>query len=114
MLLNVIEHLPRHSYFIEAYADDDEVAEAVGTSQGPRVERLSDWTPEREALAELVDRMGSLISVLMQVNGNKAPAIPAFPRPHLAAHRLAERETRALHDRLHERLYGQQYDPEGG
>ena len=83
-----------------------------GTDQEPHRERLSEWTPEREVLAEAVDRLGALISVLMQVNGNKAPHLPPFPRPHLAAHRLAERQARDLHDRLHERLYGKPYRPD--
>lgn len=104
-LLNLIEHLPRHSYFVEAYADDDEAAEAAGATPERRIERLSDWTPEREALAELYDLTAALLGVLLKVNGNEPPPMPAFPRPELAVHRLARRRQRALQDRIHDALY---------
>ena len=76
-------------------------------SDEPYREPLSGWTPEREALAAIHDQLLLLIKVTLQTTGNKAPNFKQFPRPELAVHRLADRQARERHDRIHERAVGQ-------
>lgn len=97
--------MPRASHFVEAYAQDDEIAAAIGLPNAKRAERMSEWTPEREVLADIFDRLGTLVSVLMQVNGNKAPHLSTFPRPITATQRLIAADRRQKHDSLSARLY---------
>lgn len=104
-MLNLILHLPRASHFVEAYAQDDEVAAVLGLPDGKRVERMSEWTPEREVGADIFDRLGTLISVEMQMNGNKNPRLKPYPRPVTATQRLMDSERKRQHDWLSERLY---------
>lgn len=97
--------MPRASHFVEAYADDDEIAAVIGLPEFERRERLSEWTPEREVLADLYDRVGELISVLMQVNGNKNPHFKPYRRPETATQRLMESDRHNKHASLMNRLY---------
>lgn len=71
-----------------------------------RRERLSEWTPEREALVHIADLLGVLAT------GKTASRVSSLGRPQLAAHRYADRQARRLHDRLHEQLYGSPYRPD--
>jgi hypothetical protein len=104
--LNLIDHLPRHSFFIEAVSQDEELAEALAQSapeEDPE-ERLSIWTPERELLAAVYDRLGSVIAALVAVNGGHPPDIIPFPRPVSAAQRARIKSRREDHARLVARL----------
>lgn len=63
-------------------------------------ERLSDWSPEREMLAAIFDRLGHLTSALIAVNGGKPPKVSAFPRPETAVQRHREMQRQKTHERL--------------
>jgi hypothetical protein len=43
-VLNLIDHLPATSNYIAAVAGDDQLADQVRASPGPRAPRLQDWT----------------------------------------------------------------------
>jgi hypothetical protein len=101
---NLIDHLPMNCFFIEAIAQDDELAASMPEVTREHEERISQWSPELVALAALVDRLGTLISVGIAAAGGKPPDIPSYPRPVTAFQRAAERTTRETHERFVERL----------
>jgi hypothetical protein len=84
-LLNLIDHLPGHSEFIEAYANDPEVAKEVASGMrklpDPSGPRLTDFTPEVAALVDIKDELRGLNHTLLAVNGNKPPKFAPAPRP---------------------------------
>lgn len=104
-LLNLIENLPPGSAFVDAMANDQETAERISRGEisvaepentGPR---MLDWTPEMSLLAELVDRVGTLITATLSAAGAKQlPRIPPAPRPETAVD-AAVRERRAQEKR---------------
>lgn len=55
---------------------------------GPRV---SEWTSERAALAEISDKLSSLIAATIAAAGAKPPRLEPSARPKVAADRLRER-----------------------
>jgi hypothetical protein len=93
-LLNVIDHLPRHSALTEAIADDEALAavllESPPAKTGAR-RRMSEYTAEVETLSAAVDRLGELIQVVAATRGAKARRIPPAPRPVTAMDRLRAR-----------------------
>jgi hypothetical protein len=107
-LLNLIDHLPRNSAYIEAVADDDELAERLADEQqestGPR---MSDWSPEREALADVVDMLGSVIQAVIAAAGVRPPTVSRSERPQTAFDRARKRRR----DRRHLELVGMLLPP---
>lgn len=93
-LLNLIDHLPSNSFFNEARVNDPEIAEAMATM--PEVEheeRLSHWSPEYSLLAQIFDRLGSLINAVVVMNGGNKIDIEPLPRPVTEIQKVrAERE----------------------
>lgn len=91
-MLNLIEHLPRASYFREAYSLDEDIAEQMAGLEIPeRTERLSEWTPEREAIAAAVDAINNLVYVTTVGIAGKASRPSTFPRPEMAVQRVRDR-----------------------
>lgn len=99
--LNLIDHLPGHSAYVEALSNDPETAAAVAEGHIPIDEdaepegpRLSEWSPERAALADVIDRLGVLIGAVIASSGSKPPKFTPTPRPDTAmahAFRVARR-----------------------
>ncbi|MEU6033969.1 hypothetical protein ABZ801_01025 [Actinomadura sp. NPDC047616] len=88
-VLNLIDHLPSTSHFIAAVADDPDVPPPP-EGKDTRGPRLTEWTPEVRVLADLVDRIGTLIRIqIAQHSKRKPPDIPPYPRPDTAAQRAA-------------------------
>lgn len=88
---------------MEAQADDDELAEVVletVTEQPEPRRRLSEWSPEVEALAAVVDRLSEVVGVLVVANGGKNPRIKPFLRPVVAADRIRSRKAREQHEHV--------------
>ena len=102
-LLNLIDHLPRTSYFVEAISQDDELAESLPDSPAYR-ERTTTWTPEREALAGIYDRLGTLLATTIAASGGQPPDLPRFPVPETAAQRARTERGRRRHEQVVERL----------
>lgn len=108
LLLNLIDHLPRNSFFIEAVGNDDELAKLAPASSGPHVERLSQWSHESELLAVIIDRLGALVSVEVAAAGGKPPKIEPYARPVTAAQRARTLSPIGRHEALVARLMPKQ------
>ncbi len=95
-LLNIIDRLPRDSAYMEAVADDEEVAEQMlrrrdsGEDKQPR-RRLSDWSPTVEILTTIVDRIGELTQVAAALGGARPSKLPRGPYPVTAFDRVRNR-----------------------
>lgn len=106
-LLNLIDHLPAHSAYAEALAADEDLAVAVlahpqpDGATGPRV---SEWTSERAALAEISDKLSTLIAATIAAAGSRPPKLIPSPRPRVAADQVRERQRAAAHLSLVERV----------
>ncbi len=104
-LLNLIDHLPRASFYIQAITMDEEYAAAVS---GQPIDRpralLSDYSPEVELLAAVFDRLGELINVQIMRGQGKAQSLEPWPRPVTAMQVLEDRSKRDQHRRLVERM----------
>lgn len=90
--------------------NDDEFVEQLlagsegaddGPSSGPR---LSEFTPEVEALYGAIDRLADVIAVTQAMGGKKPKRIPPVKRPVTAFDRLRQREQRRQHAALVARL----------
>lgn len=103
-LLNLIDHLPRDSAFIEALAEDDELADrnvARPDNGRRRTPPISEFTPDVELLAAVYDRLGNLITVVAATAGSKRPPKPKpWPRPVTAIERARHRRAKAEFDEI--------------
>jgi len=79
-LLNLIDHLPQHSFFAEAVSLDDELAASMLDTPGaPPDERMSHWTPELAVLAAMFDRLGTVVAAVIGFGGREAPRHRSLP-----------------------------------
>lgn len=73
-------------------ANDDELAESFPDEPaGDSGPRISEYTPDVARLDVLIDRLGELIGVTIQVAGGKSPKIRPVKRPETAFSRAAAR-----------------------
>jgi hypothetical protein len=98
----ILDRLPLSSAYREAWIDDPEVAEAIASQpEPPSTGRprlpLSEYDTHASLLADVLDRLGDVVSVLMQQNGGKPPKVPPAPRPETGV----ERARRRLEDKRH-------------
>lgn len=102
-LLNLIDGLPRNSAFVEAVANDEQAAQQLLQQQpeasAPGV-RLSEWSPEREILADVVDRLGNVIQAVIAAAGTKPQRMAPAARPVTAVMRLRKQRRVEQHQRL--------------
>lgn len=107
-LLNIIERLPRHSHYIEAIADDEEVARQValaGSDDEKPVRRMREWSVEVEILVAIAERLGVNITAVQASAGIKQPLkLPTLPRPRTAIDRWRELSRREQHSSIVARL----------
>ena len=102
-MLHYIDGLPSWSAFIEASAQDDEVAEmyAGREDEGPAPSpRLLEWTPERAELVKIHEAIQSLAALVSAVAGGNAEQPKPSPRPETAMDRYAKRMADASYDGL--------------
>ncbi len=105
-VLNLIDRLPRTSEFRHELAQDDELAVKRDGESSARPEiPLTEWSPEMEALAAVVDRLAEVISAVVQSQGGKAPQIRPYPRPVTAADRAHAQARREADDALAAQLF---------
>lgn len=105
--MNLVQQLPPHSRLKAAMADDDELAEQMDLDNlpPPPPPSLTEFDPTTRAIADLYDRMGTLIQVVMASSGSKKRLkMPPYPRPRLAIERVKHRRRMAKHRRLVARL----------
>jgi hypothetical protein len=96
-LLNLIDWLPRNSPYIEAVANDDEVAASLVDEPSGSGPRMSEWSPEREATVDAVDRLGNVLQAIVAVAGVKPPSVTRMPRPDTAFDRELRRRRQQRH-----------------
>lgn len=121
-LLNLIDHLPRHSYYSEAVANDPEHAkmlakanaerEAAGEEKKKYTPPMTQWTPEVSAIADLIDSVNAMNYTLKMVNSDPKKRAPKPPDPYARPQTALEGATKrakferrqAKHDALVARL----------
>lgn len=102
-LLNVIDHLPRDSAYVEALTNDDAFAEAVLAQDipaGKPTRRMADWSPTVELMSSILDRLGEVVQAVAALGGAKPRKIAAAPRPVTARDRVAHRRRMENHRAL--------------
>lgn len=106
-LLNLIDHLPTNSFFVELVADDDELANSMQSSasgEKQSEQRISTWSPEKEILVGIFDRLGTVVSATIAAAGAKPPDIKPYPRPQTAFQRADSNSVQQKHESLVKRL----------
>lgn len=105
-LLNLIDHLPRDSYFVEALLDDEEFGEQMASmpASEPR-ERVSEWGPTRAGLAQVEDAVRALHATVQSALGGKPQFEPAI-RPSTAVDRARKGAVQRQHRRNVQRFLG--------
>jgi len=74
-----ILHLPRNSAtWAAVYADPETVIDEAGEPPEPR---LTEYSPEVEALAGVYDLLASLLANVIALGGGKPPRIEPYRRP---------------------------------
>lgn len=98
--MNLIDHLPRNSAYVEAQADDEELAALLLTlpesAQAPR-ERFSEWSPEKDTLVAILDRLQALTAAVVASGGGKPGTFRPAERPEAAIQRLRRDQRRQRH-----------------
>jgi hypothetical protein len=104
--LNLVEHLPRASYYAEAVLQDDEYAEQVAAQPSRRVEMpVHQWTPELEALAVMVDRLAHVANAVVASAGGRPGRVDPYPRPVTAIDRARSARSRKAVEEMAARLW---------
>lgn len=109
-LLVLIDWLPRNSAYMEALADDEEMAEIALSEprneddRPPRGPRISEWSPELEALTGIIDRLGEVIQAQIAAAGGKPRAVRPQPRPTTAMDKIREKKRREAHRKIVSRV----------
>lgn len=110
--LTLIDHLPRTSAFASAVAQDDELAAELGDP--PKFNHtppLTEWTPEVQALAAVVDRLAEVANAVFASGGGKPSRARPYPRPVTAFDRAQTKRHREAADDMVAQLFPT--NPEG-
>lgn len=113
-LLNLIDHLPRETWYNEAVSNDEEHSEMIAKSLAERPESserpappMRTWTPEVDMMAKVVDAVRSVNHTLAAVNSEKGktpkPPEPE-PRPVSAIDKAARAARNAARVQKHKDL----------
>lgn len=116
--LDLIDHLPGHSWYSEAVSGDEEHAAMIAESlaareaEGEQVRKgppITSWTPEVAAITELTDAVRHLTYVTAAVQGDKTSKPPEpLPRPQTPLEAAMKRASwsarKAKHDSIVARM----------
>lgn len=115
-MLELIDRLPRDTYYWQVITQDPEYAEQLVAAQ-ERAERegkpmskappMSTWSAEVEALTTIADKLSTVVYTLRVVNGDKQ-AQPPKPtlRPETAMPSIQRKHRQEQHNKLAARLLG--------
>lgn len=116
LLLDLIDHLPGHSWYASSVNDDEEHAKMLAESLAEResdgdteaaAPALTTWTPEVAAITRVLDAVNQLTYVLTVVNTSKGPQPkppkPA-PRPRSPLEKALDSAKRAKRQAKHESI----------
>jgi hypothetical protein len=115
-MLDLIDRLPRDTYYWQVITQDPEHAEMLVKAQ-ERAERegkqqssappMATWSAEVEALHTVIDKVAGLGYIMRAVNGDKEAKPPKpMPRPETAMPTIKRRHRKEQHDKLAARLLG--------
>lgn len=114
-MLDLIDRLPRHTYYWQVITQDPEHAEMLVQAQ-ESAERegktssappMSTWSPEVEALARIEDKVASLLYVTRAVGGDKSGQPPKpSTRPRTLIDKIKGQRRLERHTSLADRLLG--------
>lgn len=108
LLSNLIDHLPRDSHFAEAVLNDAEYVEAIKARGLPEPkERISEWSSEREALAQLIDATHLQTQTMVAVMGGKPSTVRAVSRPQTALEQVEADDKQRRYEELLAHIFGQ-------
>lgn len=96
----LINGLPSNSHFVEAKLNDPEYAEwAAAQKPGPPTPPpLSEWSPEIARLADVVDRLGEVASILIgTASGKTPPSVTPVRRPVTGIDKVRAAQSKARH-----------------
>jgi hypothetical protein len=96
---DLIVHLPRTSPLKAALADDPEI-----TPGEPGDVPWTEFGPETQALAHIVDVLQSLLASVIAIGGGRPPKLKPYPRPGETRRKAAEQERLAERWRKHKEL----------
>lgn len=102
-LLNIIDHLPRDSAYVEAMTQDEDLAEQLMSRPNPPktpARRMSEFSPAVELLSIIADRIGEQTQVIASAHGAKPGKVRPMPRPVSAMDRVRQRRREAKHRAL--------------
>lgn len=124
-ILNIIDHLPSHSWFSTALSLDEEYARVAAEAMAgqkqdaePSGPHMTTWTPEVAAIVNLTDAVRSLEHTVVAVQAGKAAGKPPEPlqRPKTAMEMAVKRASfaarKAKHDALVARVLPKKAPPE--
>jgi hypothetical protein len=124
-LLNLIDHLPRTTWYGDALANDEEYAAMVAksiessgdTSEAPTGPPIVLWTQESALLATVADAVRSVSHTVAMANGYKGPGPKPEPRPVTALERARKAgeygRRKKKHLELAARMLPHKYPSEG-
>lgn len=115
-MLELIDRLPRDTYYWQVITQDPEHAEMLVEAQ-ERAERegkpmssappMSTWSAEVETLTTVVDKLSTIAYILRATGGDKSAQQPKpMPRPQTAMPTIKRRHRQEQHDKLAARLLG--------
>jgi len=99
--LNLIDHLPRNTFYTEALVNDEDFALAMArhTQAEDETEHappMHTWSPEMAMLAKIIDKLSGIQHAVIAVNSKTPPSSPKpYPMPKTAmdrAHRITREE----------------------
>lgn len=102
--MNLIDHLPRHSFKFEAIVKDKRLAEMFANSNGESEERHSEWTADHEVLVFISDQLQYIAQILIKANDGKPGPFKPWKRPENAVTAVRERNRRQRHHEFSERM----------
>ena len=104
--MNLIDHLPAHSFLVEAQANDPELAERVAAGEQAEASppRVAEWDSHLAELTYIADLLARMLDATVAGNGGKPPRIASRPRPETEIDRARRRAMRSQHEALVARL----------
>ncbi len=105
-MLSLIDRLPRHSHFWQDMLTDEVMMEQLLAAQskakdmGPSGPPLATWTPEAGLLADVLDRLGDVVSGLVALGGGRPSPVQRYDRPVTAYDGAYQKRRMARHEEL--------------
>jgi hypothetical protein len=111
-MLRLVGQLPQASRFHGAVANDPEhveaILEATGGQQPEYHPPLAEWRTENDQLASAVEKLDTLIAVMVKANGGNPGKQKPMPRPQTAFAEARLKRAKSQHKKLVARVIRKQ------